>query len=253
MFAEERQRKISELVAREGKLSVAQLQGTLQASPATIRRDLTDLEDRGEIVRVHGGVMHPSFFYGEPTFSHRKLEQPVAKGKIAQLAASIPTGRASVFVDAGTTALEVGKELIRREDLTIFTHSLPLVMLAPKGKARVVCIGGEVRSPSLALIGGLGLDWLARLHFDYAFVGASGLAEKDGATTTELGEAAIKQAVIQRTKFPYLVCDYSKWDSPRSVFFAGWDKFTAWIVDIKPPARCLKATGVKVIHPTGKE
>lgn len=226
---------------------MAQLQQKLRTSPATVRRDLAELEDNGEIVRVHGGVMHPSFFYGEPTFSQRRAEQPHAKETIATLAAALLPERASVFIDAGTTALEVGKQLIRREDLTIFTHSIPLAMLAPGGKSRVVCVGGEVRSPTLALVGGLCLDWLAELRFDFAFIGASGLGEKEGATTTELGEAGVKQAVIQRTKHPYLVCDYTKWNRPRSVVFAGWEKFAGWIVDAKPPAGFLKEKRIKIL------
>lgn len=252
MFAEERKRRICELVARVGKLSVSQLEIDLEASPATIRRDLSELENNGEIVRVHGGVMHPSFLYGEPTFAQRRSEQPEAKKVIAQLAAALPPRRSSIFIDAGTTALEVGKELLRREDLTIFTHSLPLAALAPTGKARVVCVGGEVRSPTLALVGGLCLDWLARLRFDFAFLGASGLAEKEGATTTELGEAAVKQAAMRQAKQTYLVCDYKKWAQPEPIVFAGWPQFAGWIVDVKPPAALARRSGIKVLHPTGK-
>lgn len=254
MFAEERQRGICDLVAKEGKLSVAELHNRLGASPATIRRDLADLEERGEIVRVHGGVMHPSFFYGEPTFSQRRQEAPEAKASMARLAASLVPRRASVFIDAGTSTLEAGRELLRREDVTVFTHSLPLAMMAPAGKARVVCLGGEVRSPTLALVGGFGLDWLDRLHFDYAFLGASGLTEADGAATTELGEAAIKQAVIRRSRFPFLVCGSAKWNHPRPVFFAGWKEFAGWITDRKPPAAFLKKRkkeNVKILFPGG--
>ncbi|MBY0448063.1 MAG: DeoR family transcriptional regulator, partial [Hyphomonadaceae bacterium] len=39
-----------------GFVTYRELEATLEASPATIRRDLARLEDAGAIVRVHGGA-----------------------------------------------------------------------------------------------------------------------------------------------------------------------------------------------------
>ncbi len=54
--------------------------------------DLAELEDRAAIVRVHGGVMPPSFFHGEPTFSQRRHEEPAAKEAMAKIAAALVAG-----------------------------------------------------------------------------------------------------------------------------------------------------------------
>ena len=56
MHAEDRDRLILELMRERGFVSFQELDRTLDASPATLRRDLDRLEEGGKIVRVRGGA-----------------------------------------------------------------------------------------------------------------------------------------------------------------------------------------------------
>jgi DeoR/GlpR family transcriptional regulator of sugar metabolism len=246
----ERQRAILDWLARKPKLGVLEIVGRLKASPATVRRDLRRLEARGELVRTHGGVMHPHYLAGEPSFEQRQQRAADAKAAIADRAAREVPDQATVFVDGGSTTLALGQRLLAREDLTIVTHSVPLVHAARVKKARVLGIGGELREISGVLVGALPLAWLANLRFDVAFLGASGLSREDGASTTELSEAAVKQAVMARAGRSVLLCDIGKWERPAAVRFAAWKDFDAWITDRLPPAaerRAIAARGFSVI------
>jgi DeoR/GlpR family transcriptional regulator of sugar metabolism len=249
MFAQERQQQILEILARKKRLRVTDLESALKVSPATLRRDLLQLEQAGKLLRTHGGLLHPEYLGGEPAFSRKVRAAVEAKRQIAAAAAAhVPPG-ATIFVDAGTSTLELGKLLLRRGDITIFTNSAPLLQERAGPKAQLVCIGGEVREVSRALVGALAMEWMKHLRFDYAAVGASGLHRSDGVSTTELNEAAIKREALNRAGTAFLLADASKWDQTAAVTFAAWNDFDHWFTDMRlgrADREALAPAGVKI-------
>src|ERR1700761_9252245 len=124
MFAQERHNEIKKLVRKLRRLSFEELLKLIEVSPATLRRDLTEIEKTGELIRVHGGVLDPSYARSELSFDERMLRGGAAKKAIAEAVADlIPVG-AQVFIDAGSTCLEAGRALMTRKDLRIITHSV---------------------------------------------------------------------------------------------------------------------------------
>jgi DeoR/GlpR family transcriptional regulator of sugar metabolism len=233
MFAQERLHAIETIVRQKGRLTVGELASQFDASEITIRRDLRLLEAEGKVVRAHGGALHPDFLQPEPGFERKAVDGIEAKAAIARtVAASLPE-HGQVFIDAGTTCLEVGRQLLERRELTIITNSIPLLQLGGDAKARVVALGGEVRPLSLALVGALALDWLQALRFDVAVIGASGLDRTDGASTTELSEAAVKQQVCARARRRILAAHAAKWNQPAAVCIAPWSRFNHFVTDAR--------------------
>ncbi|HRE04014.1 MAG TPA: DeoR/GlpR family DNA-binding transcription regulator [Opitutaceae bacterium] len=249
MFAQERHRRITELLAQRQKLTWDDLRDLLAVSAATVRRDLQTLERAGRVVRTHGGVLHPDFFTGELHFQDKARAAPAAKDAMGACASRLIPVHATVFVDSGTTTLAAGRRLLARNDLTVFTNSLPLLSEPRAGKARLIAIGGELREPSRAFVGGLAMEWLSHLRFDFAVLGASGLDPEDGASTTELTEAAVKKDCAARARRVILVCDATKWRHPASVRFASWDSIDDWVTNCpltKPELQHLTKAGVTV-------
>lgn len=246
MFAEERQNAIVRFVRQRRRLSFSDLQGHFKVSPATLRRDLAGLEEAGEILRVHGGVLDPSYVRSEISLEDRLHRNTAAKKAIAAKAAQLIPAGASVFVDAGSTCLEAGKVLLGRKDLCLISHSVALVGAARNGQAEFLCLGGSLRRAGGALVGGAALGALAALRAEYALVGATGLTP-EGCYTTELLEAEIKMAILKQARHAILLADFSKWRNASTVKFAKWPEFQSWIVDKNLPARdarLLKAAGV---------
>jgi DeoR family fructose operon transcriptional repressor len=246
MFAQERHNTIKKIVREQRRLSFAQLQEMVNVSPATLRRDLTDLEKSGDILRVHGGVLDPAYVRSESSFDERMLRNRSGKKAIAARAVSLIPSGASVFVDAGSTCLEAGKMLLSRPDVKIITHSVALIGLSLQGEAEVLCIGGAVRRVSGALIGAAALGSLAQIKADCAFIGTSG-ASVEGCSTTEVTEAEMKQMILARSKRNILLADISKWNTESTIRFASWDSFDDWITDDALPSkdlRFLRSAGV---------
>lgn len=240
MFAEERHKKLLSFLELKGELTVPEIEAELKASPATIRRDLTLLERLGKIIRTHGGAMHPSASEGEITYQQRALVNMNAKEQIAQIAASYVKPGSTVYLDAGTTCQALAKLLRDQKGLTIFTNSVPLLSLARNSGAKICVPGGELRVPSLSLIGSIALKWLENIRFDIAFIAASGLHLTEGASVPSFEEAAMKQAAMQRAASSILLADFSKWNVPVTVLFSKWDNFDRWITNKKIPTQQSK-------------
>ncbi len=250
MFAHERHHRVLQLVGRRQRMRAQELQEELKISPATLRRDLAKLEQGGQIVRVHGGVMHPAFLKGEPSLEEKNRVALKEKQAIARRASRDIRPGATVFVDAGTTCLEAARLLVVREDLTLITNSLPLLQMHPVAKARLVGLGGEIRSISGAMVGGVTLSWLDNLRADFALIGASGLSAA-GASTTELTETAVKQAFIARADKVLLLADAGKWDRPATFRFAAWGEIDRLYTSAALPPRegaKLHRHGVEIIR-----
>lgn len=249
MFVHERQARILHALQKRASSSVTELQEELGVSRSTLRRDLVELEEQGALVRVHGGVVHRDALRGEPTYDRRGREAVSAKRRIAAAAAELVPENCTVYLDAGTTCVELGRRLAMREDLRIFTHSVRLLAEVGDCAAAITCIGGEYRHVSQAVTGGLALDWLGRLRCDLAFLGASGLHPSEGPSTTETSEAALKQVIIQRSREAILLADARKWKEPAAVCFSDWEPIRLLVTDTHPgrsPARALAAAGTRL-------
>jgi len=222
-------------------MTFAELQKHIEVSPATLRRDLSELEQSGDVIRVHGGILDPAYVRSEVSFDERLVRNRAAKAAIAVAAGKLVPAGATVLVDAGSTCLEAGKVLLGRKDVRLITHSVALLGAAFRGEADIICLGGELRKVSGALTGSQALGSLNCLHADIAFIGASGIEPEWGCATTDLSETEMKRALLARSARKVLLADLTKWNSPSTVRFAEWKEFDDWIVDKMPPQAELKA------------
>jgi DeoR family fructose operon transcriptional repressor len=233
MFAQERHDSIRKIVREKQRLSFAELQNLFRVSPATLRRDLSELERAGDLIRVHGGVLDPLYARTEISFDERQQRLNAEKKSIATKVNEIIPAGSSVFVDAGSTCLEAGKQLMRRADIRLITHSVALVAACSHAEASIICIGGQLRKVSGALVGGPALNAFANLQFDFALIGATGL-NSEGCWTTEFTESEIKKNIIARAKRRIVLADQSKWHTPGTVLFSAWQNINDWVLDRLP-------------------
>ncbi|WP_404425891.1 DeoR/GlpR family DNA-binding transcription regulator [Nibricoccus sp. IMCC34717] len=248
MFAHERQQKILRLLDVHRTISLAKLGRELQVSPATLRRDLDFLASLGRLTRTHGGAVHPESSDGEVPFDRKERAAVAAKAVIAEASAALIGHSRTCFVDAGTTALALGRLLLQKKGLTVVTNSVPLLNeRSVASGTRVIAVGGEVRSVSLALVGAGAAAWMRQLHFDIAFVAASGL-DSEGPSTTELSEAELKREMLSQADRCVLIADGTKWERRAAIRFAEWTDIDDFVTDrLTPEARrAVQARGVSV-------
>lgn len=211
LLTTERLAIIRTLLSEQGAVRVGDLMRRLGASRETVRRDLAELETLGEIRRVHGGAVPAGQRAAlEPPFASRKVSMLAEKKAIAAAAAQLVQDGESLYLDLGTTALEVARQLSGRQ-LTIITNSVPAALAAVHAPGSiVVLLGGTLRPGDRALSGAETLRGMQHYYVDTAVIGAGGVSAKAGITDYHLEEAAVRQTAVEHAKRTLVVADHKK-------------------------------------------
>ncbi len=209
-LAPKRLERLREILRIDHVVSVEELSRELKVSAATVRRDLGQLESLGEVRRVHGGAVGTESRLEEPLFDDKTSIAAREKQRIAQAALKYIKPNDTIFLDGGSTVLELARLVRDRSNLTVVTNSLrAAIELAAQGP-RVIMIGGEFRRLSQTLVGALTRLTLNQVHLDRAFMGTIGLTLEEGLTTTDPSEAYTKELVMQHARQVILLADHSK-------------------------------------------
>lgn len=209
-FAPERRERVKQIVRSRHAVRVEDLKVELGVSTATIRRDLDELEGTGALRRVHGGAVSLDVRPIEARFDAKAARHAQEKRRIAVAAAALVEPESTIYLDAGSTCLELARLLTERDDVTVVTNSLPaIVELAGRGP-RLVVIGGELRPLSQAIVGPLSTPLLDELYVDRAFMGTFSLSLDAGLTTTDPAEAFTKERALTRAREVVLLVDSTK-------------------------------------------
>lgn len=206
----ERQRHLVDTVNDRGFVRVDELCALLNVSPATIRRDLEALEERRELRRVHGGAMSVGNRVIEPTFDDKTVLASGEKRSIAACATDLVEAGDSIYLDGGSTILELARQLRNRKDITIVTNSLRAAAELSQGGPKLILIGGQLRRRSQTMVGTLTRQVIGEIHLDKAFMGTIGLTFKEGMTTTDEDEAFTKRLVMHHADKVILLADSTK-------------------------------------------
>ena len=197
MLTAERRQYILKMLDQDGKVVARQLSEELGLSEDTIRRDLRDLAAEGQLTRVHGGALPIS--PAVANFNVRQEQAPEAKATFARVAARLVHSGQVVFLDGGTTNLQVAQHLPKDLDATIITNSPPVaVALTEHPGIDVVLLGGHLLKPSIVTIGTATLQEISMVRADIYFLGICSLHPELGISTGNLEEAYLKRAMIER-------------------------------------------------------
>lgn len=251
MYAEERRQQIVGIARAEGRVEVGALSDRFAVTQETIRRDLTELELRGVLRRVHGGAMPVERFRSEPAITERASVMAAEKRRIAAAAvAYLPVG-GTVLIDAGTTTGAVPGVLPSAREYTIITHSLTIALaLSTRPNVHLLMLGGRVRPRTLANVDDWALQTLADLSVDVAFVGTNGMSVARGLSTPDVTEAAVKRAIVGAAAHVVLLADHTKLDDEHLVRFSDISEVDVLVTDSGMAASDVKEfeeVGVQVV------
>ena len=219
-LAAERHQRIRDLLREQRVARVDELSEALKVSPATIRRDLEELERHAVLHRVHGGAVAIDGAAEEPLFDDKTSIAAQEKDAIAEAALQLVRPRDTIYLDGGSTVLALARRLQSFTQLTVVTNSLRVAHAFSGAGPRMILVGGECRRLSQTLVGPLSRPVLAATNFDVAFIGTVGVSFADGLTTTDPAEAFTKELAISRAKRVALLTDAAKFAKASLVRFA---------------------------------
>lgn len=211
-----RQQRIAELVHESGSVTVAALEAEFGVSPATVRRDLADLERQGKVRRTHGGAVMPGLAQHEDSFQQRLGEAVESKKRLARAASALLEVEESAFIDSSTTAYyAVQRMLADASNLTFLTSLLPVMDLfstADPSAVSMVGFGGIFRPLTLSFVGPCTIRMIESYRADRTFFSVKGITPDGQLTEANPLEAEVKRAMIGQAANPVLLVDGRKFE-----------------------------------------
>ena len=211
MLKEERYQKLLALLEQEEFLTVQELSRRLEISMPTVRRDLSELSARKQLIRSHGGAMrHNEQSNSAPPVDYRRSVNARDKAAIAKLATSFLKDEQVIFLDASTTAAYLMDSLASFRDLIVVTNSLAAAARLTEAGIRTYCLGGEVISNSFAVGGHMALDSVSNFNIDVMFFSSYGINEAGMIVDPSERENELRRHVMHRAGTTVFLCDRSK-------------------------------------------
>ena len=213
ILIEKRRDNICELLKEKNILLISELSSILNISKATIRRDLNILAKEKRIIKTYGGAIIQSTKDYEPPYRIRSLKMIEEKKAIGKLAASLIPENSLIFIDIGTTSLELAKNLPTDKNISVITNWVPIAEeLGKKMFSNLFLLGGKVNCREMSIIGNYPLQFLDDFNIEICFVSLGGISIDNGLTDYTFEEIEIKKQMIQRAKKKIALADHKKFN-----------------------------------------
>jgi DeoR family glycerol-3-phosphate regulon repressor len=244
MSLSDRQDTILDLIRTESRVEVDDLAARFEVTTQTIRRDLSEICDRGLATRTHGGarqlVSAASFGYED-----RRAQNTKVKAAIGQRAAALIADRSSVILNIGTTTEQVAAALATHQGLTVISNNINIVHILREARlASMIIAGGTVRQSDGAIVGAEAVESIGNYKADYAVIGTSSM-DADGAILDfDDREVAVARAILKNARTKILVADHSKFARSAPHRICDLADLDVVITDQTPPETFTRAAEV---------
>lgn len=207
----QRIQQIENYIQQQGSISLDELCRVFNVSKNTIRRDINELEKRGTLKKVYGGVVYVE--NSLVSFENRTIHNQKEKEQIGKRAAALIDEDDLIYIDSGTTTSQILNHIDPELPFTLLTNNLDIINLAAAMKnVQLILIGNSYKRKTRSFVGIEDEAVVTRYNINKAFMAATGVSITSGLTNSDLMEYRIKKMIVQRTKDIYLLADRSKFD-----------------------------------------
>ncbi|UPH72241.1 DeoR/GlpR family DNA-binding transcription regulator [Abyssibius alkaniclasticus] len=209
MIRAERHERILAELARRGTVSAQDLATLLDASLATIRRDIAELSELRAVTRTHGGASLPQRREELP-FDAKVMSFLPEKRRIGAHVGSMIAPGSTIALGGGTTVMQI-LPAIRRMELKLVTTAVNVALdLRDASDVAVTLTGGTLRRRTAEMVGHIAERTLRDVNFDIAVIGVDGIDAQGGLTTYDSSEAYVNRVMLEQAREVWIVADHSK-------------------------------------------
>jgi DeoR family fructose operon transcriptional repressor len=229
MSTQERRGRILASIFETGEVTVDGLAASLKTSTSTVRRDLRALAAANCIRLVYGGAQLVARY--DISFRAKSVLNVEAKKTVARLASGLVNDGDVIFVDAGTTTLEMAPFLNRKRGITVITHSTQLVHELDEPSLNVILLGGRYRADILEVVGPMTLMAGQQFHGYKAFLGANAVSMDTGASCTDMDSSHVCAMAVRNADSVVLLADSTKFQQRSFCKVAGFEDISKIVTD----------------------
>ncbi|MFA4867598.1 MAG: DeoR/GlpR family DNA-binding transcription regulator [Pedobacter sp.] len=239
MLKKERHGFIMRQINLHNRVLSSDLIDLLDVSEDTIRRDLQELSEKGQLSKVHGGALSKSY---QSSFNNSEVYAKDAKIIIGKKTIPLIKDGMVILTGGGTSIIELVKRLPESLNATFFTISpFVAIELAKYPKVEVILIGGIFSKNSLATYGGHVINQLAEINADLCLIGTSAIHPHDGLTDTDWEINQLKKAMLNSCKKTGILCISEKLDTSLRLKVASLENIDYLITELNPQTPELDA------------
>ncbi|MEZ5776915.1 MAG: DeoR/GlpR family DNA-binding transcription regulator [Paracoccaceae bacterium] len=250
MIRAERHERILAELARRGTVSAKELASLLDASLATIRRDIAELDDRHAVKRTHGGASLPQRREELPFDAKLMTFLPEKRRIGAQVGAMIEAG-STIGLGGGTTVMQI-LPAIRRMELKLVTTAVNVALeLRDASNVSVTLTGGMLRRRTAEMVGHVAERTLRDFNIDVTVISVDGIDRAGGLTTYDSSEAYVNRVMTERAREVWIVADHSKFGQVFPALICPLSNATKLITDTGASEAMIadaQSLGVEVIR-----
>ncbi|MBD0778792.1 DeoR/GlpR transcriptional regulator [Maribacter sp. ANRC-HE7] len=247
MLKEERHQAILSQVELHNRVLLTDIAEKLDVSIDTARRDVKELDQVNKLRKVHGGAI--SLGFTTNSTRNNNIYALPQKITIAEKAASLIKNEGVIFIDGGTTCMELARIIPPELKLTCFTLSLPVAMeLNTKPNVDVIFIGGKISKDAQIAIGANATHALSEIRVDYGFIGTGYVDAIEGLTDFDWDVVQLKKAVIKASKKTILLSISQKLNSRHRYKTCDMNAIDTMITELSPDDDKLKLFRNNQVH-----
>lgn len=228
MIATERQRRICELVERDGVVSVASLASFFGVSEMTVRRDLERCEQDGCLSRCHGGAVFRNSNVRNPD---NASPESSARSKLAQRALQFIKESDTIFLDTGTTMMHLAQSVISMPSIKVITNDLSIAIMLSSNDINVTILGGTIQNHIGGVCGYTAQQMLDDFYVETAFTSGYAVDEKFSLLVPTEEKAFFHRKLIKKAKRSYILLNEAKFSRHSMYYIHNLNSYTGVITD----------------------
>lgn len=249
MLAIARRNAIREQLQEHKSVTITELAARLDVAKETIRRDLREMDENGELIRTHGGAYILEGVQNEIDVATRRVIKTEEKKLIAKKCDALIRQGDFIYLDGSTTAWFIAREIASRK-LTVLTNSLEIATILSGSKTvHLFMIGGEFSAGTMSFNGEGAVQSLQQYFVDKCFISCRSVSMEHGMTDTNAGGAALHRVALEHSKERFLAIDSSKLDRDSFSALAPLSILDGIIMDAEFPPQwqeCLRQNNVQM-------
>ena len=236
-------------IRQNGTVSMEDLCSHFNISMNTVRRDIIELKKRGLVEKVYGGVT----VSGQDvlkSFNERSIVNADEKQAAGLIAAQLVSEKDVIFLDSGTTTIQLIPHFSVLNELTLVTNNLAAIREAEQIPGiNIIMLPGQVQRKTDSVTGSDTAKAIRSFNINKAFMAATGTTE-NGVTNSSPFEYEVKQAVMETAKEKILVIGCNKFGVPGLMTYAQFSDFDCIVTNATPPepyATAIMKSGARLI------